>query len=144
MDFNSIALYLKAKGMNARALHNDLVAMLGTKVLGDSIVLRWLREAQLDQFLETAVDFTEDAEVDEIDEAILSALEFQPFDSVRDIAQLSPLARSTAHWHLTRSLGFLVRHLRWIPHVLTQEQKPIRVSNSEQVLAMLQEHQGSF
>jgi MoxR-like ATPase len=90
---------------------------------GYSTVTRWLCEAQLDQFSETAVDFTEDAEVDEIDEAILSALEVQPFGSVRDIARFTRLARSTVHWHLTRSLGFLVRHLRWIPPLLTEEQK---------------------
>jgi hypothetical protein len=112
-------------------------------VLGYSIVTRWLPEVQLDQFSETAVDFTEDAEVDEIDEAILSALEVQLFSSVRDIARLTCLAHSTVHWHLTRSLGFLVRHLRWIPHVSTEEQKRIRVSNSEQLLAILQEQQAS-
>jgi hypothetical protein len=112
-------------------------------VLGYCTVIRWLREGQLDQFSETAVDFTEDAEVDEIDEAILSALEVQPFGSVHDIVRPTRLARSIVHWHLTRSLGFLVRHLRWIPHVLTEEQKRIRVSNSEQLLATLQEQQGS-
>jgi hypothetical protein len=37
-------------------------------------------EAQLDQFSKTALDFTEDAEVDEIDEGILSAFEVRPFD----------------------------------------------------------------
>jgi hypothetical protein len=111
MDFNSIVLYLKAKGMNAREIHSYLVATFGTKVSGYSTVTRWLREAQLDQFSETAVEFTEDAEVDEMDEDILSALEFQPFGSVGDIARLTRLVRSTVHWHLTRSLGFLVRHL---------------------------------
>jgi hypothetical protein len=103
------------------------------KMLGYSTVTRWLREAQLDQFSETAVDLREDAKVDEIDEDILSALEVPTISSVRDIAQLTRLARSTVHWHLTRSLGFLVRHLRWIPHVLTDEQKRIQASNSEQL-----------
>jgi hypothetical protein len=79
MDFKSIVLSLKAKGMNAREIHSDFVATLGTKVPDCSTVTHWLREAQLDQFSETAVDFTEGTEVDEIDEAILSGLEFQPF-----------------------------------------------------------------
>jgi hypothetical protein len=130
--------------MNARGIHSDLVATLGTKVPGYSTGTRWLREAQLDQFSETAVDFTEDVEADEIDEAILSALEVQPFGSVRNIARFTRLARSTVDWYLTHSLGFLVRHLRWIPHILTEEQKRIRVSNSEQLFAILQEQQGSF
>jgi hypothetical protein len=73
MDFNSIVPYLKAKGMNARQIHRDLAATHGRKAPGYSTATRWLREAHLDQFSETAVDFTEDAEVDEIDAAILSA-----------------------------------------------------------------------
>jgi hypothetical protein len=122
MDFKSIVLYLKAKGMNAREIHSDLVATVGTKGSDYSTVRRWPREAQLDQISETAVDFTEDAEVDENDEAILSTLEVQPFGSVRDIVRLTCLARSTVHWHLTCSLGFLARHLCWISHALTEEQ----------------------
>jgi hypothetical protein len=97
----------------------------------------------LDQFSKTVVDFTKDAEVDEIDEAILSVLEGQPFGSVCDIPRLTRLARSTVPWHLTCSLGFLVRHLRWIPYDLPEDQKRIRVSNSERLLAILQEQQGS-
>jgi hypothetical protein len=108
MDFNSIVFYRKAKGMNAREIDSNLVATLDTKVPGYSTVTRWLREAQLDQFSETAVELTEDAEVDEIDEAVLSALEVQPFDSVRHIAQLTPLIHSTVNWQFTPSLGFKV------------------------------------
>jgi hypothetical protein len=40
MDFNSIVLYLKAKGMNAKEIHGDLVATLSMKVLGYSSVTR--------------------------------------------------------------------------------------------------------
>jgi hypothetical protein len=92
-----------------------------------STLTRWLREGELYEFSETAIDFTEDAEVDEIDQAILSALEVQPFGSVPDIARLTCLAHSTVHWHHTRSLGFLAGHLRWILYLLTEEQKRIRV-----------------
>jgi hypothetical protein len=82
MDFNPIVLYHKAKGIHASENISDLVAILGTKVLGYSTVTRWLRKVQLDQFSETPVHFTEDAEVDNIDEAILPALEVQPCASV--------------------------------------------------------------
>jgi predicted RNA methylase len=91
MNFNSIVLSLKVKGMKAREIHGDLVATLGAKVSGYSTVTRWLREAQLDQFSETAVHFTENAEVDEFDEAIVSALEDPPFGSVCDIGRLTAL-----------------------------------------------------
>jgi MoxR-like ATPase len=119
MDFNSIVLYLKTKAIKAREIHSNLVATLSVKVFDYSTLTRWLHEAQLERFSEIAVDFTEEAAVDEIDEAIVSALEVQPFGSVRDMMRFTRLARSAVHWHLTPSLGFLVRHLRWIPHVLT-------------------------
>jgi hypothetical protein len=103
--------------MNTREGHSDLVATLGTKVLGYSTLTRWLHEAQLDQFSETAVDFTENTKVGGIDEAILSALEVQPIGSRL--------------------------HLRCIPRVLTEAQKRTRVSSSKQLLTILQEQQGS-
>jgi hypothetical protein len=56
--------------------------MFGTKLPGYSTVTRSLPEVQLDQFSETAFDFTEEAEVDETDETILSVFEVQPFRSV--------------------------------------------------------------
>jgi hypothetical protein len=121
MDFNLIALHLQPKGLNTREIQSDLAATLGKKVPAQSPVTRWLHQAQLGQFSETAVDFTEDAEVDEIDDTILSALEVQSFGSVRHIGRLTRLARSTVDWHLTRSLGFLVRHLHSIPHVLREK-----------------------
>jgi hypothetical protein len=142
IGFRSIVLDLKGQVMNAKEVHNDLRATLGPKVPGSSTVPRWSREAQLDQFFETVVHFTEEAETDEIDEAILSALEVQPFGSMCDIARLARLACSTVNCHLTRSLGFEVRHLRWIAHVLTEQQRKIRVSNSEQLLIFLQEQHG--
>jgi hypothetical protein len=96
------------------------MATSGTKVPGDCSATRRLPEAQLDQFSETAVDFTENVEVDEVNEAILSVLEVQPFGSVRDILLFTLLADSTVRWHRTRSLSFEARHRRLIPRVLTE------------------------
>jgi hypothetical protein len=94
---------LKATGMNTREIHSDLVATLATKVLGYSTLMHWLRQAQPDQFSETALDFTDDAEVDEIDGAILSALEVHPCSSVCDIARppflLVGLSTGSSHVH---------------------------------------------
>jgi hypothetical protein len=74
---------------------------------------------------------TPDVERSPVDEAILTALaEFPfPFSSVRGLLPRICLPRSTVyrHRHLTQSLRFTVRHLRWAPHFLTAEQKQIRV-----------------
>jgi hypothetical protein len=50
-----------------------------------------------------------------------------PFSSVRELSQRICPPRSFVHWHFTQLLRFMVRHLRWVPHFLTAEQKQIRV-----------------
>jgi hypothetical protein len=41
-------------------------------------------------------------------------------------------------WHLTQSLGFRARHLRWIPHLLSHSQKLDRVTLLQQLLSVLE------
>jgi hypothetical protein len=38
------------------------------------------------------------------------------------------------HQHLTKSLGFALKHLRWVPHTLTNTQKAQRITLSNQLL----------
>jgi hypothetical protein len=38
---------------------------------------------------------------------------------------------------LTQLSGFRVRHLRWVPHLLSHSQKPDRVALSQQLLSVL-------
>jgi hypothetical protein len=74
-----------------------------------------------------------------VDEAILTTLvEFPfPFSSVRELSQRICLPRFTVHRHLTQSLRFTVQHLRLVPHVLTAEQKQIRVLMTMELLQVL-------
>jgi hypothetical protein len=127
MDLRSIVLYLRLKDMNGREISDDLLTTLPDDAPAYSPVTLWLRQERLPRFSESDDDLTDDPQVDETDQAILSALTIQPFGSVRDIARLMYPSCSTVHLHLTRSLGFRVRHLRWIPHVLTHEQMLNRV-----------------
>jgi hypothetical protein len=80
-------------------------------------------------------------ELSPLDEAILTALaEFLfPFSSVRELSRRICLPRSTVHRHrhLRQSLRFTARHLGWIPHFLTAEQKQIRVQMAIETLQVL-------
>jgi hypothetical protein len=124
--------------MNGREIGDDLVTTLPDDAPAYSTATIWLRPEQLPRFSEPDHDLTDDPQVDENDQAILSALTSQPFRSVRDIARLTCQSYSTVHSHLTPSLGFRVRHLRWIPDVLTHEQMLNRVTDSQALLKMLQ------
>jgi hypothetical protein len=94
MDQQSIVLYLHTKGLAAVTIHHDLVATLSAIHLEHNC-----------------------------DEAILLALNERPFTSIRQLARLTHRSRSAAHRYLIWSLGFQVRHLRWVSHRLSNTQK---------------------
>jgi hypothetical protein len=58
---------------------------------------------------------------------------------VRELSRRICLPRSTVHrhQHLMQSLRCTVQHLRWVPHVLTAEQKQIRVQMVIELLQVL-------
>jgi hypothetical protein len=44
---------------------------------------------------------------------------------------------------LTRSLGFIVKHLHWVPHSLTEAQRQIRIDRSIELLRLLKSAQAN-
>jgi hypothetical protein len=57
---------------------------------------------------------------------------------VRQLSRLAHFPSTTVHHRLTQSLGFLARHLRWVPHASSDAQKGERVNLSRQLLRMLE------
>jgi hypothetical protein len=72
-----------------------------------------------------------------IDRAILDAHDKQPFSSILELAQLTCIPIITVHRHLTKSLGFVVRDLRWIPHPLKETCKAQQIALSNPLLREL-------
>jgi hypothetical protein len=72
-----------------------------------------------------------------IDQAILDALEHYPFSSIQELARLTYIPTTTVDQHLTQSLGFVVKHLCWIPQTLTPTQKTERATLSIELLRQL-------
>jgi hypothetical protein len=58
---------------------------------------------------------------------------------VRELSRRICLPRSIVHRHrhLTQLFRFIVRHFRWVPHFLTDEQKQIRVKMAIELLQAL-------
>jgi hypothetical protein len=67
---------------------------------------------------------------DIIDNAILQTINKIPFASVQELAKSMCISTATVWWGLTRSLGFVVKHLHWVPHSLTEAQPQIRFDRS--------------
>jgi hypothetical protein len=76
--------------------------------------------------------------LDDSDEAILSALDENPFASVHQLSPRTHIPTTTVYRRRTESLGFTARHLRWVPHALSEEQRAQRVDLSRELLRTLQ------
>jgi hypothetical protein len=57
---------------------------------------------------------------------------------VRQLSRLIHLPSTTVDRRLTQSLGFLVRHLRWVSHALSDAQKGEKVNLSGKLLLMFE------
>jgi hypothetical protein len=102
-------------------------------------VTKYARITQFSGRKEATAPEAPDVERSPVDEAILTALAEFPFSSVRELSRRICLPRLTLHRHrhLTQLLRFTVRHLRWVPHFLTAEQKQIRVNMAIKLLQVL-------
>jgi hypothetical protein len=141
MDQRPIALYLSMKGLSATLIYQELVDTLGREVAAYSTVTWYLREARFAGQSEEVPIETELMTPNPVDIAILGALADRPFSSVRELSRLTYLSRTTIHRHLTESLCFAIRYLRWIPHRLSDQQKAIRVNLSRELLRVLEVQQ---
>jgi hypothetical protein len=120
MDQRSIYLSLALKGLPARAVSNEINADLGAGAIAYSTITKYLRQRQLIFIL---IDPPEEPATIFINQAILDALEHYPFSSIRELICFTCIPITTVHRHLTQSFGFVVKHLRWVPHTLTPTQK---------------------
>jgi hypothetical protein len=137
MDQKPIVLYLPMKWMGLDAIHDDLVCTLGKDAVAYSTVTKYVHSAQFSGRKEATPPEAPDVEPSPVDEAILTGLAEFPFSSVRELSRRICLPRSTVHRHLTQSLCFAIRHLRWVPQLLTAEHKQIRVHMAIKLLQVL-------
>jgi hypothetical protein len=72
---------------------------------------------------------------------MLSRFQESESQSVRARAQELNVSLSTFHPRLTYVLGFTSRHMRWVPHLLTDELKATRVATSMKMLEILEQQE---
>jgi hypothetical protein len=137
-------LYLHLKGLKPTDIHRDLIDTLGGEAVSYPTVSRYIRETKFTVPKTLDYKFAPPPQLPDSDTAILLALEEQPFASVRTLARLTHLPKSTVYRRLTRSLGFRVRHLRWVPHILTVAHRHDRIQLSGQLLSLLQKEKRNF
>jgi hypothetical protein len=138
MTQRPIVASLSLKGMSARETHDDIVATIGSDAVSYSSVTRYLRETRFPPSKPESHLADVQRDLDDLDQAILAALEDSAFAAVRQLSQLIHLPSTTVCRRLTQSLGFVVCHLRWVPHALSDAKNGKRVNLSRRLLRMLE------
>jgi hypothetical protein len=116
MSQQTIALFLAIKGLSSRATHDELVTVLRPAASASSTVTKYLQQRHVPDI---PIEDPEEASPTVVDDAILDALQHQPFSSVGELAKLTCLPRTTVHRRRTGTLRCIVPHLRSVPHSLT-------------------------
>jgi hypothetical protein len=138
MTQRPIVTYLSLQRMSVREIHDNIVVTLGLNAVSYSSVTRYLREARFSPSKPEPHPADVQRDLDDSDQAILATLEDSPFASVRQLPRVTHLPSTTVYHRLTQSLGFTARHLRWVPHALSDTQKDHRVNLSRRLLRMLE------
>jgi hypothetical protein len=138
MTQRPIVTYLSLKVMLTREIHDDIVATLGPDAVSYSSVTRYLREARLPPSKPGPHPTDIQRDLDDSDQAIFAALEGSLYTSVRQLSRLTHLLSTAVSRCLTQSMGFVARHLRCVPHALSDAQKGERVNLSRRLLRMLE------
>jgi hypothetical protein len=83
-------------GLSARGIHDELVAVPASDAIASSTVTNYLRQSRLPSII---VDPSQEPPTTVADDAILDALQQQPFSSVRKLVKPACISPSMAHQH---------------------------------------------
>jgi hypothetical protein len=144
MDLESITLYLNKKYLSAVTIHAEINSVLGEGTIGYSTITLYLRKQSFANASHLSPEEPDLGAADTIDNAILQALDEQPFGSFRQIAKRTLIPMPTVRYHLVNKMTYKLKHCKWIPHRLSEAQKQTRVATSKHVLDLLGsvQHQG--
>jgi hypothetical protein len=117
---------LSLKGLNAVEIHNDLAATLNGEAKSYSTVTYDLRKLTFSSPKTPQPSESPAPILNESDETILLTLSEEPFASVWQLARRTHPHGFTVYDHLTRKLGFTVRYLYLVPHLLSEADKHTR------------------
>lgn len=141
LDQRSIAIFLHLQGKNKKAIHAEMLIVLKGECVGYSSISRFIREFQVFNIIKPCKKEEKVNVLDEIDFLIKDVVDEEPFLSVRQIAKRTGIPKSTVFDRMTSKLGYISKHLKWIPCLLSDEQKQNRVIISIDLLKVIQKQE---
>jgi hypothetical protein len=136
-DQRVIIRFLWNEGISADKITTRLQAQFGEASYKIRTVRFWIAEVQRGR-----ADLYDEIRsgrppLDDIDAKILGILDKSPFESARSIADSLGVTHVTVLNHLHLSIGFKSYHLRWVPHLLTEDLRQKRKEGARAMLRLL-------
>ncbi|MDE7383476.1 MAG: hypothetical protein K2M99_06280, partial [Treponemataceae bacterium] len=130
--------FLHKKNYTAEEIHQYLVEHAGQDAYSFSSVRHWLQQIKLNR-----TDFTDQKPSgrpidDSIREDVRHQIQSDPYISARHIAKNIGHAPATVTKILHDEEGFKHKHLRKVPHSLTDDKRSQRVEEAKEILRMLE------
>jgi histone-lysine N-methyltransferase SETMAR len=121
-----LVIYWYRKGYTADKMHQKLMARAQGIVPGYSTVTNWVRALGRGEDILVRASGSGRLADGELQIRIALALDEEPFHSVRSLAAALKSSPATVWRHLHMA-GYVLRHLRLVPHTLSVSQKATRV-----------------
>ena len=123
LDWKSIVIFLNMEGKNATKIHKEIKHVLPQNVPSYPTITRILWIQKILPKSNPSTFLPKNQYQEENCDIILQTLKNFPYASVRQIEKVTGIPKSTIYDVLTKSLGYVARHLKWVPHFLNNEQK---------------------
>ena len=134
---DEIRAYIKARsklGCSLKKLMTEISTAFGPSCVSYDTVRRWKKK--FDSGVESIKNAPKSASRKEIVSKIKEIIEGDARFTVRDIARKVGISLSTVHLILKKHLKVRKISARWVPHLLTDEQKRQRVKVAKKLLQM--------
>lgn len=146
-EIRAVIKYLCLKKMSSKDIHSDLVETLGDSAPPYSTVARWAKEFKLgrtsteDEHREgrPSTSLTED-NVKKVEDVVLADRRV----TIRHVAEVTGISYGSVQRILANELHMKKVSARWVPRMLTDEQKKNRVDISRVNLEKFQADQENF
>ena len=128
---------LSKKGLKPKEIQEILNLEYGEHALGRTSIYKWTARAKLG-YEEVEDELRPGRPIDEqLLTQVANTIETTPFASVSYIANTLSSNKATIYRYLTEHLGRVYKHSRWVPHLLTQQQKKKRVDETKELFDIL-------
>ena len=141
IDFRSIAIFLYFEGAKPEEIKRRIDLVFGPDSYSYSAITKSIRMLSFGPIQDDNENVEEKLIHEEKMNCIKRTIEDFPFLSLKQIAVMTNIPKSTVQRILTQELHYVLKNLKWMPYDLTPSQKVKRIELSKELLNILREGQ---